>query len=366
MVANPTNLIRVMPAEGLRMKNTLATILSVSTRLSRGLVASLVIAGALVMPAAAQEKPTLTVHTYSSFVGKYGPGKALKERFEETCGCTLAWLTSDDSGGILSRMKLDGESSRADVVLGLDANLAGEAEATGLLAPHGRTLPALDMPVAWSSKTFVPFDWGYLAFVYDETKLKTPPQSLRALVDDPSGPRIIVQDPRTSAPGLGFLLWMKEVYGDQAGPAWTKLRPRIVTFTKGWSEAYGLFLKGEADMVLSYTTSPAYHIAAEKKTQYKAAAFAEGNYLHVELAAAMRTAKQPELAARFIDFVLSERFQELMPEGNWMYPAKTPAAGLPASFSTLVRPSKALLIDFAKVRDGRRGWLDEWLAATAR
>ena len=34
--------------------------------------------------------------------------------------------------------------------------------------------------------------------------------------------------------------------------------------TQGWSEAYGLFLKGEADMVLSYTTSPAYHIAVEK------------------------------------------------------------------------------------------------------
>lgn len=41
---------------------------------------------------------------------------------------------------------------------------------------------------------------------------------------------------------------------------------KTVTVTKGWSEAYGLFLKGESDLVLSYTTSPAYHIIAEKKT----------------------------------------------------------------------------------------------------
>ena len=91
--------------------------------------------------------------------------------------------------------------------------------------------------------------------------------------------------------------------------AWTQLKPRIVTFTKGWSEAYGLFLKGEADMVLSYTTSPAYHVAAEKKDNYKAAAFAEGHYLHVELAGMTRTAKQPELAKKFMAFVLSDAFQ---------------------------------------------------------
>ena len=54
--------------------------------------------------------------------------------------------------------------------------------------------------------------------------------------------------------------------------------------TKGWSEAYGLFLKGEADMVLSYSTSPAYHIGAENKTNYKAAMFAEGHATQVEVA----------------------------------------------------------------------------------
>ena len=31
--------------------------------------------------AQAQTKPTLTVYTYSSFAGKYGPGKTVKERF---------------------------------------------------------------------------------------------------------------------------------------------------------------------------------------------------------------------------------------------------------------------------------------------
>ena len=316
--------------------------------------------------ASAQQTPVLTVYTYSSFVGKYGPGNAVKQAFEAQCDCTLAYVAADDAGSLLSRLKLEGDSTKADIVLGLDANTAADANATGLFAPHGIDPKTLSLPIAWSDPNLVPFDWGYLAFIYDETKLTTPPKSLKDLVSNPNGPKIVVQDPRTSAPGLGFMLWMASVYGDGAADAWKQLRPRIVTFTKGWSEAYGLFLKGEADMVLSYTTSPAYHIAVEKKNQYKAAAFAEGQYVHIELAGVTKVTKQKDLANRFISFMLSDAFQAKMPEGNFMYPARTPAAGLPASYATLIKPDKALLMAPSDVAARRRTLIDAWLDATAR
>lgn len=316
--------------------------------------------------ALAQDKPILTVYSYASFVGKYGPGARVKERFEATCDCTLNWVATDDAGTLLARLKLEGPGSKADVALGLDANLVAEAGATGLFAPHDRDLSGLDLPVAWTDRTFVPFDWSYLAFVYNAERFSRPPASLRELVEDPKGPTVIIEDPRTSAPGLGFLLWMQAVQGDQAGAGWSRLRPRIVTFTKGWSEAYGLFLKGEADMVLSYTTSPAYHVAVEKKSNFRAAAFAEGNYVHVEVAGVLKTARQPGLARAFIDFMLSDAFQGLMPEGNWMYPVRRPAAGLPASFDGLAQPPRGLMIAPEAVRENRRSWTDGWLAATNR
>jgi thiamine transport system substrate-binding protein len=331
---------------------------------SLGLAAALALG--LAAPAAAQTKPTLTVYSYASFVGKYGPGKTVKERFEATCGCELTFVSADDAGSLVGRLRLEGESTKADVVLGIDMNLAAEAKATGLFAKHGQPLAGLTLPVAWSDDVLLPFDWGYFAFVYDANKLKNPPSSLKDLVENPNGPTVLVQDPRTSAPGLGLLLWMRQVYGDKAGEAWEKLKPRIATVTKGWSEAYGLFLKGEADMVLSYSTSPAYHVGAEKKTNYRAAAFAEGHYLHVELAGMLRTAKDPELARKFLAFVHSDAFQSAMPEGNWMFPAKTPASGLPASFNGLIEPSKALLFAPDEVQSQRRSFIDEWLNATAR
>ncbi|HEU6443300.1 MAG TPA: thiamine ABC transporter substrate binding subunit [Microvirga sp.] len=314
----------------------------------------------------AQSKPVLTVYTYGSFAGKYGPGKTVKERFEASCDCELNWVTAEDAGSLVGRLRLEGADTKADVVLGLDVNLAAEARALNVFAPHGVDVKDLSLPIAWSDDTFVPFDWGYYAFVYDSDKLPNPPKSLKELVENSNGPKVVLQDPRTSAPGLGLMLWMQKVYGDQAGGAWAQLKPRIVTFTKGWSEAYGLFLKGEADMVMSYTTSPAYHIAVEKKNNYRAAIFSEGHYMQVEIAGMTRTTKQPELAKKFMTFVLSDAFQSAMPEGNWMMPAKAPAAGLPDSFKDLAQPQKALLFTPEEVQQNRRAFTDTWLNATAR
>jgi thiamine transport system substrate-binding protein len=318
------------------------------------------------LPAAAQDKPTLDVYTYESFTGEYGPGQALKKAFEATCACVVAFTSAEDGAALFAKLKLEGATSKADVVLGLDDNLMGEAEASGLFAPHGVATAGLSLPQPWTNQSFVPYDWGYFAFVYDSDKLKAPPTSLKQLVGDPNGPKIVIEDPRTSTPGLGLLTWIRAVYGDDAPKAWASLQPRIVTVTKGWSEAYGLFLKGEADMVLSYSTSPAYHIGAEKKMNYKAAMFEEGHATQIEVAGITAAAEQPELGKQFLAFLLSDEAQALLPETNWMYPAKTPASGLPESFTTIDVPKKALISDPATLAANRRAWIDEWLAAVSK
>jgi thiamine transport system substrate-binding protein len=316
--------------------------------------------------AAESARPVLTVYTYSSFAGEYGPGATIKERFETTCACSLEWVTSDDAGTLLARLKLEGASSDADVVLGFDTNLMADAKATGLFAQHGIETRATSLPIEWTDEVFLPFDWGWFAFVYDETRLPDPPASLAELVDEADGPAIVIQDPRTSTPGLGLLLWMRQVYGEAAAEAWRKLRPKVVTVTQGWSEAYGLFLEGEADMVLSYTTSPAYHVAEEGEGKYRAAIFPEGHYLQVEVAGITQSSDQPDLGRAFLEFMLSEPFQSAIPEGNWMYPAMEQAAGLPDSFSGLAKPQKSLLTPPEDVERNRRAWIDEWLAAMSR
>ncbi len=309
-------------------------------------------------------KPVLTVYTYDSFSSEWGPGPKIKTAFEAQCGCELKYVALEDGVSLLNRLRMEGKNSKADVVLGLDNNLLQAATATGLFAKSGVPADAVTVPGGWSNDTFVPFDYGWFAFVYDKNKLKNPPKSLKELVESDQKWRVIYEDPRTSTPGLGLLLWMQKVYGDKTADAWQKLAAKTVTVTKGWSEAYGLFLKGEGDLVLSYTTSPAYHIIEEKKDNYAAANFSEGHYLQVEVAGRTAASKQPELAEKFLKFMVSPAFQNAIPTSNWMYPVA--GVALPEGFNALTKPHTSLQFTAEDVAAQRAQWTSEWQRAVSR
>ena len=311
--------------------------------------------------AAYAETPELTVYTYDSFVAEWGPGPQIEAKFEETCGCDLKFVGMGDGAALLARLKLEGARSDADVVMGLDTSLIAAAKETGLFA---ETEVSADyaLPIAWTDTTFAPYDWGYFAFVHN--KDLTAPANFKAL--GASDIKIVIQDPRSSTPGLGLLMWVKDAYGDEAPAIWEGLSDNVVTVTKGWSEAYGLFLEGEADMVLSYTTSPAYHIIAEEDETKAAAIFDEGHYMQIEVAGRLAGSDQPELAADFLSFMVSDAAQSILPTTNWMYPAVMPSGGLPKGFEALVKPENARLVDSASVPALREEALAEWLTALSR
>ena len=314
-------------------------------------------------PASGQQK--LTVYTYESFTADWGPGPVVKKEFEAECGCTLEFVSVADGVALLNRVKLEGAATKADIVLGLDTNLTAEAKATGLFSPHG-AVSDVNVPGGWNDDVFVPFDYGYFAVVYDTEKLKNPPKSLKELVEGNADEKIVIQDPRTSTPGLGLLLWVKSVYGDKAPEAWAKLKAKVLTVTPGWSEAYGLFTKGEAPMVLSYTTSPAYHMIAEKTERYQAASFDEGEYLQIEVAGITTTGAKNPLAEKFLAFMTGPKFQDAIPETNWMFPAGKTEKPLNPVFDRLVKPTRTLLFSPEEVAANRKAWVDEWLAVMSR
>ena len=320
---------------------------------------------ALTSPSALADAPKLTVYTYSSFVADWGPGPKITPIFEKQCGCKIEWVSVGDGAALLSRLKLEGQKTPADVVLGLDTSLTAEATATGLMAPHGADLKALKLPIAWNDPNFVPFDYGYFAFMWDTQQLKTPPKSLADLAAPGAEPKILLEDPRTSTPGLGLLLWLKTVYGDKAGEMWKGIAPKILTVSKSWDEAYGLFTKGEAPLVLSYTTSQSYHVLSDKTDRYKALVFPEGNYMQIEVAGMLNAAPHPDLAKKFLQFLISKDFQQAIPETNWMYPVIDGAT--PSDFdASAPQPQKTLLLPSDEVASHRTAWIKEWLDAVGQ
>jgi len=321
----------------------------------------LMLAGCLIAAtqAMAADKPVLTVYAPDYFTSEWGPGPAIEKGFEASCGCDLQFVAGD----VLPRLLLEGDKTEADVAIGLNTDITARARATGLFAPHNEDLSRLSLPIRWDDDTFLPFDWSEVAFVYDKTKLNNPPASFAALLDAPEGAlKIAIEDPRSSTAGLALLLWVKHIYGDKAGEAWAKLAPKVLTVTQDWSEAYGLFTEGEADMVLSFTTSPAYHRIAENDDTKAAAIFPEGHYFYTELVAQLKTSDQPALAQSFMDYVLSDGFQSMIATANWSFPVIAKPGFLPEGFATLPRPATTFYYPEAEAEALRAPALEEWRA----
>lgn len=309
--------------------------------------------------------PVLTIYTYDSFASEYGPGPVIKTEFEKICDCEVNFIGVADGVTLLNKIRQEGKNSSADIILGLDNNLLQEAVDTGLFAPSKVNLQALDLPFGWGTNLFIPYDYGFFSFVYDKNKTTEIPSSLNELIYSDKPWTIIYQDPRTSTPGLGLVLWMQTVFGDKAPDAWAQLAKKTVTVTKGWSEAYALFLKGEADFVLSYTSSPAYHITAEGKDNYAALDLEEGHYLQIEIAGKLASTPHPELADKFMQFMISPEFQSVIPTTNWMYPV-TSTASKPDSFNQLTLPKHALEFGAVEVADGKQAWVSAWQTAVSQ
>ena len=321
----------------------------------------LTVAGLLFATASAAQSDVLTVYAPDYFGSEWGPGPSIEAAFEAQCGCDLQYQTGD----VLPRLLLEGARTEADVVIGLNSDVTKRARESGLLAPHGVDLAPLTLPIDWTDDTFVPFNYSHTAFIYDNTKLDGF-TSFEDLLNAPDDVRVVIQDPRSSISGLALVLWVNAVYGDESEAAWARLAPKIVTVTQGWSEAYGLFTDGEADVVLSFTTSPAYHIIAEEDLSKSAAIFDEGHYFFVELAAKVEGTDPPELADQFMAFILTEEFQTLIPTTNWSFPAALPMDQWPEGFQELPQPETVLFYNEDEAAALRDQAIEAWRAALSQ
>lgn len=317
----------------------------------------------LFSPLVNAELPTLTVYSYNSFMSQWGPGEAIKKGFEAQCNCQLEVVTLGDGVSVLNRIRLEGDKTNADVILGLDNNLLEQAKQANILIPHQIAKPD-NLNTNWWDDSFMPYDFGYFAFIYNNNKVKNPPHSLHELVENKAGWKIIYQDPRTSTPGLGLLFWVKKVYGDKAAEAWQQIAKNTVTVTKGWSEAYGMFLKGEADFVLSYSTSPVAHIINENEHHYEATIFDEGHYRQVEVAGIIKYSQEINLARQFLRYLLTPEVQHQFAEKNVMYPIiKT---DLPNAFAQINSVNKSLEFEPAEIEKHQKAWIREWQSAISQ
>lgn len=270
----------------------------------------------------------VTVYTYDSFITEWGPGAEIARLFEEKTGYKVNYVDCGDAVQVLSKAILEKDDVRADVLLGIDNNLAFKAKKADILKSYkpenadsiiDSTLEG-ELGGDW---LLTPYDYSHFAMIYNSESQVKAPASLSDLTDSVYEKKIILMDPRTSTPGLGFLSWTVAEFGDgkELEEYWTALKPNILAMTSGWSEGWGMYQKGEAPLVISYTTSPAYNVEYDENYRDVAQVFEKGHVMQVEGAGLSKNAPNEKGAKAFLDFLISEEAQNVLPLTQWMYPA---------------------------------------------
>ncbi len=316
---------------------------------------------------AQEQKDTVVVYAYDSFASDWGPGPFAVEEFEKLTSISVTMISAGDAGQVLQRSILEKDRPRADVVIGIDNNSLSRAVDADILEAY-RSVQLDYIPESLhldKEYRLLPFDHGFFSIIYDSSVITAPPKSLEDLTDPRYADSLILMDPRTSSPGLGFLFWTIAVYGDDYLSYWERLKPSILTITDGWDSGYGLFIQGEAPLVLSYTTSPSYHVEYEGTDRYRAAIFDEGHYAQIEGIALVKGSENTEAAKQFIDFILGRSFQEVIPLTNWMYPVRSDAE-LPESYSYAPVPGTSLQLDSQDIQENSQAWVDRWVEVMSR
>ncbi len=255
----------------------------------------------------------------------------------------MSFVSKGDGGALLAALISAGKEAQADLVVGLDNNSLTKALGSGLFVPAelpNKDKIRADLLIDPSLK-LVPYDFGDFAIIWDSESGVRAPKSLEDLTDPYYARRLIIMDPRSSTPGLGLLAWTQAVYGQEWKEYWRRLKPSVLTMTPGWDTGYGIFTKGEAPLVLSYSTSPAYHKAYEESERYKALVFPEGHAAQIELAGILASSKRKKEAGKFLDFLISPEAQAILPETQWMYPANVETQ-LPESFSVVPKDIRTI------------------------
>jgi len=332
----------------------------------------LFLVGAAVIFSCTAAPQPLVVMTHDSFA----ISESVISAFEEEHGVELTFLPSGDAGSTLNRAILSKDAPVADVLYGVDNTFLSRALSEDLFLPY--TPDGFENLVAdvlnFPGNQLTPIDFGYVCINYDKAYFEEQdldvPQTFDDLLDPTYSGLLVVQNPATSSPGLAFLLATITEYGPEGYLAfWEGLKENGVVVANDWETAYytnfsGSAGEGSQPMVVSYGTSPAAEVIfAEAELETSPTASLVGAnmcFQQIEYAGILKGAEQEALAKKFMDYMLSEEFQNDIPMNMFVYPVNR-LAEIPREFIEFAQvPKKPAILDTDLIAENRETWIASW------
>jgi thiamine transport system substrate-binding protein len=334
---------------------------------------------ALLLNACAPQGPSeLTVMTHDSFAISEG----VVQKFEQSNDVKVIFLASGDTGAALNKAILTKDAPLADVFYGVDNTFLSRALEAEIFEPYQS--PALaNIPAAFQldpKNRMIPVDYGDVCINYDKAYFDENALSVPASLEDFLKPEysglLVVENPATSSPGLAFLLATVAHFGDPGYlDFWADLRDNGLVVVNDWETAYYTSFsassgQGPQPMVVSYGSSPpAEVIFAETALDDAPTASIIGPdtcFRQIEFVGILKGTEQRALAEKFVDFMLSQQFQEDLPMQMFVFPVN-PDAALPDEFVQYAQiPDQPAELDPADIAANRESWIQAWTETALR
>lgn len=293
--------------------------------------------------------------------------KPVIAQFEQQNDAKVSIVKLGSGNEMLNRLILSKKSPLADAVFGLDNNSSAKAHAAGILTAKQPQSKATTVSLSHA----LAVDFSFVTLNYDKQWFAKNNLPLPKTLDDLAQPKykdlVAVPNPATSTPGLAFLLANISGLGEKnAFKWWGQMRQNGVKITKGWSQAYYTEFTlngGSRPIIVGYATSPAaevFYSEGKLKSPNMGNLFLHGgSYLQVEGAAVLNQAKQPEMAAKLVQYLQSPAVQDSLMTSMWVYPAVkgTKAHPIATHAST---PKDAKLLPAAQVNSKQKDWVAQW------
>jgi thiamine transport system substrate-binding protein len=264
--------------------------------------------------------------------------------FKQQTGIEVNLVKAGDAGAMTNKLILTKDQPIGDAFYGIDNTFLGAAAEAKILGDYSA------------------IDFGDVCFNYDKTWFSTHEQAAPETIEDLIKPEFkgltVVENPSTSSTGLAFLIATVGKYGDAAWlNYWEKLKANEVRIDSGWEEAYNINFSGSAGkgnypIVLSYSSSPAFEVST--------ASIDDSCFRQTEFAGVLNGGKNPAGANKFVKYLLSDSFQNSIPEAMYMYPVSG-AVNLPEAWSVKApAAANTISVDSEKINANRLSWLKSW------
>ncbi len=317
---------------------------------------------------------TITIMTHDSFA----IGEETIKAFEADNNAKVVFLQSGDAGAVLNQAVLTKDAPLADVLFGVDNTFLSRALDADIFEAYQS--PALsdvaDEFKLDSSNRALPVDYGDVCINYDKsyfTENKLPvPLTFEDLAKPEYKDLLVVENPATSSPGLVFLLATRAHFGDDYLAYWQSLKANGVVVVDGWETAYYTNFsassgKGPQPMVVSYASSPAAEVffASEPLTESPTVSIVAADmcFRQIEFVGILKNTPNQALAQKFVDFMLSQKFQEDMPLNMFVYPVNKNAQ-LPEVFANFAQVAETpAVLSYSEIAANRDSWIEAWTQA---